>query len=330
MTAAAIESTETSETTEEYDEENPTTNRVSFETKDRIVGKPTEEPSFDVGGAGGGGGEDGIDDIADADDAEDDGPVDGVGCQQGCARDRHLILTSLSIGLLVVPLLLAAKVLTTHSFMVIESILGAFYLFFVFRSNTFQYLLNINTTDTVRDYMNQMYRTEPVINWFIQCYHFEQKSRQVATAGPNGTTIYTTEYYQERVNTHSARGQLAITSWTDVSIPLDQSELEAYNMTKVSIKKTWIGDEGAMAQKQNFICTNKRDVYYEFVETLDLVGYRSRFLGFADLDNVPPLAHWGWYLASHLTVVFGVPYRMWLSSKSHKVRTAIVKQVWTS
>jgi hypothetical protein len=151
----------------------------------------------------------------------------------------------------------------------------------------------------------------------------------VLTLGPNGTIMYRVEYVQERVNTHSAHGQLFITGWTDVSTPLDQQEIEIYSMMKISVKKAWIGDSGAVEQRNNFIRANHRDVLYDFSETLDLAGYRSRFLGFVDLNNVPVLAHWGWYLVSHLTVVFGVPYRMWLSSKSHKVRTAIVKQVWT-
>jgi TMEM151 family len=225
---------------------------------------------------------------------------------------------------------MAAEVFSFTWFIVIESFLGALYLFFVLRSNTFQYLLNINTTESVMDCMNHMYRAEPVVRWFIQCYHFETRSRQVASTDSNGNTTYTTEYYQERVNTHSAQGQLVITRWCDISTPLDQQEIEAYNMTKISVKKTWVGDDGAVKQKLDFICANNLDVYYDFSETLDLEGYRARFLGFVHLDNVPALAHWGWYLASHLTVVLAVPYRMWLSSKSHKVRTAVVKQVYTT
>jgi TMEM151 family len=225
---------------------------------------------------------------------------------------------------------MAAKAISFRSFVYIEVILGALYLFFVFRSNTFQYLLNMNTTETVVDYMNHMYRAEPVIRWFIQCYHYEEKIQKVLTLGPNGTIMYRVEDVQERVNTHSAHGQLIMKGWSDVSTPLDRQKIETYNMTKISVKKAWIGDAGAVEQKNNFIRANHRDVHYDFCETLELEGYRSRFLGLVDLDNVPELAHWGWYLISHLTVVFGVPYRMWLSSKSHKVLTAIVKQVWTT
>ena len=266
----------------------------------------------------------------DGSDDECNGPLDGVGCIHGCARDRHTVLTILTVALILVPILMWANVLSFFWFAVIESIVGAWYLWNVFRSNTFQYLRNINTTETVLDYMHRMYRTEPVVGWFIQCYHFETRTRQVASPGPNGTTVYRTETYQERVNTHSARGNLIFVRWTDISVPLDRKSIEAFAMTKISVKKIWTGDAGAERQKSTFIVVNNRDVFYDFYETLGLQGYCARLLGFVDLDNIPVLAHWSWYVVSHLTVVFGVPYRMWLSSKSHKVRTCIHKQIWTS
>ena len=257
-------------------------------------------------------------------------PIDGVGCMQGCARDRHLALTILTVVLLILPILMVAGVLTIGWFAFIESIVGVMYLGNVFLSTTSQYLRNISTTETVLDHMNQMYRTEPVISWFIQCYHHEMRTRLVATPGLNGITMLRTQTYQERVNTHSAHGKLNILRWTDVSVPLDRKSLEAFVMTKISIKKGWIGDEGADRQRTEFKLVNTRDAFYDFRETLTLSGYRTRLLGFVDLENIPVLAHWRWYVICHLTVILGVPYRMWLSSKSHKVQTTISKQIWTS
>ncbi len=218
--------------------------------------------------------------------ADDEGPIDGVGCAHGCKRDRHLVLTLLTVGLILVPILFALG-MTFFWFVVIESIIGGVYLFFVFRSNTFQYLRNINTTETVLGYMYRMYRTESVVRWFIQCYHFETRYRQVASPGPNGSTVYRTETFQERVNTHSAHGHLRFLRWADVSIPLNRDMIETFAMTKISVKKCWAGDEGAMQQKLNFILVNRRDVFYDFLETLELDGYRPRLLGFVDLENWP-------------------------------------------
>jgi hypothetical protein len=225
---------------------------------------------------------------------------------------------------------MAANVVSFIGFVALELVLGVVYLFFVFRSNTFQYLLNMNTTETVLDFMDRMYRTEPIVRWFIQCYHWEARTRQVAVPRPNGTTQYRTETYQERVNTHSAHGKLIFMRWSDVSVPLNEEEIESFTMTKISVKKIWTGDAGSEQQKEDFIRFNKRDVFYDFSETLELEGYQPRFLGFVDLEKIPTLAHWSWYIVSHLTVVLGLPYRMWLSSKSHKVRTVIQKQIWTS
>lgn len=262
------------------------------------------------------------------DDAEE--PIDGVGCMDGCARDRHMVLTFLTVSLIFTPILWAAGVLGFGVFILIESIIGAWYLWNVFSSNTFQYVRNINTTETVLDYMSRMYRTEPVICWFIQCYHYETRTRQVASPGPNGTTVYYTEFYQERVNTHFASGKLIFSRWTDVSVPLNRDIIERFAMTKISVKKEWTGDAGAYQQKLAFFQVNKRDVFYDFVETIELEGYCARLLGFVDLENIPILADWSWYVISHLTVVFALPYRMWLSSKSNKVRATIKKEIWTS
>jgi hypothetical protein len=257
-------------------------------------------------------------------------PVDGVGCVEGCARDRHTVLTILTAGLILIPILTLAGAIPFWPFLVIELIMGVIYFINVFCSHTYQYLRNISSTESVLDYIDRMYRTKPTIHWFIQCYHMEMRTRVVSSPGPNGTRTYRVEHYQVPVNTHSARGQLHITRWTDISVPIDRPTIKTYAMTKVSVQKSWIGDAGVEQQKNEFIQMNHRDVLYNLTETMELPGFQEKMLGFVDLDNVPVLAHWKWYLASHLTVVFGLPYRMWFSSKSHKVETIIKKQIWTS
>ena len=249
---------------------------------------------------------------------------------QGCVRDRHVILTLLTIVLLFIPILLVTKAITLAEFAIVESIVWVLYLLNVFYSNTYQYLRNISTTESVVDYMNRMYRTKPIVRWFIQCYHNETRTRLVYSPGPNGSTMYRTETYQQRVNTHSARGKLIVLTWTDVSIPLDRKRMGTFAMTKVSVQKKWSGDEGTEQQKRAFILENHKDVLYDFHETLELPGYCTKLLGFVDLDKVPLLAHWKWYVFSHLTIVLGVPYRMWFSSKSHKIETTIEKKIFTT
>jgi hypothetical protein len=214
---------------------------------------------------------------------------------------------------------------------------GIFYLTIVLRSHTFQYLRNINTTETVLAFMDRMYATKPTVTWSIQCYHYETRTRQVRYTvtyyvgnQQHTETRYRTETYQERVNTHAASGALQYTRWEDVSVPLCRDEIIEYVLTKVSIKKTWIaGDTGAREQKEDFIRYNNRDEYYDFFEDFELHGFRSRFLGLTDLAKRPCLAHWFWYLVAHTLVVFALPYLMWMSSVTGKVRTTVLKKVYT-
>jgi hypothetical protein len=43
---------------------------------------------------------------------------------------------------------------------------------------------------------------------YVECYHFETRSRQVSFTDGNGNTRYRTEYYQEKVVTHRATGYI--------------------------------------------------------------------------------------------------------------------------
>jgi len=249
-------------------------------------------------------------------------PRDGVGCVDGFLRDSHYVLSFLSMALLLFPILWFYDIIGTQFFHIAEAILGVVYIIYCFMSHSFQYLRNVVTTEDITMFMRRMYETKPKIEWSIQCYHYETRSRSNANGG--------IEYYQKKVKTHSATGVLNFVGWEDISTPLKGSDIEDCTMTKVSVKKKWIGDGGAALQKARFISSNDRDKHYDFEETLHLSGYRQRFLGFSNIEDVPCLAHWSWYVLSHLTVVFALPYRMWLSSRTGKVRTEIVKKVWTA
>ena len=130
--ASPADATESSHTADhcEFDEENPSLNSRGTNATVDLDENPIEGGrKCDVGNGDANKAQD-----EDCVDEDDDGPVDGVGCQRGCARDRHLVLTSLSVGLVLVPILMAAKAISFPVFILIESILGAFYLFFVLRT----------------------------------------------------------------------------------------------------------------------------------------------------------------------------------------------------
>lgn len=271
---------------------------------------------------------------------EDDERFAGVGCLRGCTRDTHIVVTVLSSTVVVLAILkILCHFYTTCVssffgdpiwFWVVFGIVSFLFVVDVCRSNTFQYLRNINTTESVLSYVDRMHRTKPEVLWHIQCYHYETRTRRVHRTDSNGQSYTTTETYQERVNTHSASGALSYVRWEDISVPLNRDEIVTYRMTKVSMKKEWAGDAGCKAQRDDFIAANNRDVYYDFSERLVIDGFRSRLLALVDIEKKPCFAHSCWYLLCHASVVFALPYRMWMSSTTGKVRNTISKQIWTT
>lgn len=82
-------------------------------------------------------------------------------------------------------------------------------------SKTLQYLTHIKLRPEVIDYYNDMRSKPPFIQWRIECWHWETRTRVVTDS--NGNTR--TETYQERVVTHTARKVNTINKWTDASFP---------------------------------------------------------------------------------------------------------------
>ena len=226
--------------------------------------------------------------------------------------------------------LLLLKVISGLLYIFLYSLLGLWYVMIAIKSHSFQYLRNINTTETVIDFMHCMYATEPSVEWEIQCYHHETRTTISYYTDSYGHRHYSTTTTTVRVNTHHARGKLFFESWRDASTPLNQEEISVFAMTKVSVKKKWVGDAGALEQRASFIRQNNLDTNYDFKETLSLKGYRPRFLGLTDLDKKPVLAHWAFYIAAHLIIIPAIPYVIWLSSRTGKVRTVITKYIYTA
>jgi hypothetical protein len=63
--------------------------------------------------------------------------------------------------------LLLFKVIYGLLYIFLYSILGLWYVMIAIKSHSFQYLRNINTTETVIDFMHRMYATEPSVEWEI-------------------------------------------------------------------------------------------------------------------------------------------------------------------
>lgn len=190
-----------------------------------------------------------------------------------------------------------------------------FFLVEAINSDTFFYLLNVNTSESLLDHMQRLRQTPPQVSWHIQCYHY------VVPVGPST--------YAQRVNTHSATGTLFYTGWSDESVILHESEVTKFKMTKINLDKSWTCDAGYARQKSKFIRENNRDKHYDFSEDFHIGGFQDRQLALVDMSKKPCFAHWSWYILSQLTVIFALPYRMWLSSVTGKVCNTIRKTIIT-
>ena len=100
-------------------------------------------------------------------------------------------------------------------------------------------------------------------------------------------------------------------------------------MTKLKLSKAFTSDSGYAEQKSSFISCNDLDTHYDFSEILIIPGFTTHVLTLPDIAQKPCLAHWGWFLLSQATVVFALPYRMWLSSVTGKVEAAVTKNIVT-
>lgn len=264
-------------------------------------------------------------------------PLAGVGCVQGCARDLHVavMLLSASFAVLLIMYLACLTGGACHGrsffvspvFWVVFALVAALFLAEAAVSDTLAYLRNINTTETLLQYVARLRQAAPTVVWTIQCYHFETRTRVVSSTDAQGRSTTRTETYQERVNTHYARDTLKYARWQDVSRVLQEAEISEYKMTKVNLNKAWTGDAGCMSQKTTFIAVNNRDVHYDFFEDLQIPGYTSRLLCLVHLDDRPFMAHWAWFLLFQFSIVGALPYRMWLSSITGKVHNTIHKDI---
>ena len=214
-------------------------------------------------------------------------------------------------------------------FWVVFSLVVFMYLLEPFSSATYSYLINIKTTENTLEYMDRLYLGAPHVEWHIQCYHYETTYRTVTERDSNGNETQRTESREVKVHTHSASGSLSYQSWTDTSVPLDRSEIIQYQMTKLELSKDFTSDAGYETQKNSFIRFNDRDTHHDFSEILSIPGFSSYVLTLQDITKKPWLAHWGWFLFSHAMVIFSLPYRLWLSSVTGKVETAVTKHIVT-
>jgi hypothetical protein len=147
------------------------------------------------------------------------------------------------------------------------------YWFEICRSNSLQYLTNIQSEAAVKTYIARLKAARPVVQWSIQCYHEVEKEDDLG----NRTT--------ERTNTHSATHTWRYARCMDVTGPPPQFD----RLTKITFKKVLSfdspGSRGNYHRAMSaWVEANNRDAKYDFAETMyHLPGFEAKMV--ADVSS---------------------------------------------
>lgn len=265
-------------------------------------------------------------------------PKTGIGFLKGWIRDghrMHTILWACNVVWPVVWICFAARCRPGSYCFFIDSkgMVIFFWMFFFipflvefFFSSTHKYLRNLNTTESLIDYMNRLYSTAPTLSMTIECFHME--TRQYTYRDSNGNTEIRTETYP--VVTYEATETVNIIAWEDESQRLQHSDISKYQVTKVTIAKTFLGDADYEAQRSALVANNRHhDVSYNLRVCYNIVGYTDKMLSYVDLDEVPLFLNLFWCWVAHITIFLALPYRVWMSSVTGKIDTNVHKKLHT-
>ena len=159
--------------------------------------------------------------------------------------------------------------------------LGLFYLIYIileFCCPTSRYLCNKSTSEGIYQKMGIYYRTNPVIEWSCECYHYETYTYTSTDSQGNVVTHNDTR----RVVTYSERRTMRYYSSRDVSGPFvlncDEAQIKRKYYIKLELSDN-IDFADALTvtdyqiQKNNFIAENQnRDAHFDFWEKRYIPG----------------------------------------------------------
>lgn len=251
----------------------------------------------------------------------------GLGWFKGWLRDghiKHTILYTILVLYLLIELFTIGK---GNGFALVGFII--FYILFIVEvcfSSTRKYLGNISTTESTMDYMRRLYQTPPTLSIHMSCFHTETRTRLVSYRDSSGNYQSRTETYTVTVTTWTGSEPVNLARWQDGSVRLQYEDIEEYQITKVKLSKSYQGDELFELQKSNFINRNKhRDVSHHYSVKYDIVGYKTHVLTFVDLNKKSEYLSHTWFVIAHVSILPALPYRIWVSSITGKVKPNVHK-----
>ena len=135
-----------------------------------------------------------------------------------------------------------------------------------------RYLCNLVEQPKLKAKIELAIESEPDINYYIQCYHYEWREVTRTDRDADGNETYRTERVRERVNTHYAEKHFKIKKWEDRSPPASTLDfLSVLLLSRLSTEKeikystkAWHRFE---KKKKKFIKKNRRDKYYDYHHT---------------------------------------------------------------
>jgi len=214
---------------------------------------------------------------------------------------------------------------------VVMVISAVFVLFESFLSYELDHIENIMQEESVRDYLQRMRDTAPVITLTIECYHYEQRRKSKARSHPE---TYCDSYvtYTEKVVTHRDSHTFPYDHWEDVSTN-DMPWLRSPILTRLKIDSFIdFGDAETKRSfeehKKSFVDSNRhKDEKIGLSVQQEIPGLEPRVLAFTDP------AHKTWWISSDVflcatCLCLTWPYRWFLKAKTRKSYYELKKKIY--
>eukprot|EP00801_Mesodinium_rubrum_P004093 Mrub_04095.p1 GENE.Mrub_04095~~Mrub_04095.p1 ORF type:complete len:433 (+),score=37.68 Mrub_04095:108-1301(+) len=156
------------------------------------------------------------------------------------------------------------------------------FLYIAFCSEAAGYLMNIKNKRETVDQIDKIIQEKPICRFYMTCYHYEQRQRTVKYTDDDGNEQYKTEYYQEKVITHTATEEFHYRYWTDRSINIEKMIKYTKCLRLNSIKKLIFFDEKTDRKYQKyynrFVSNHSRDVHNDHREEMTIPNFQASIL----------------------------------------------------
>jgi len=247
--------------------------------------------------------------------------ADDVGCWEGFADKQHkwcALLTILLVGMIVAIFVIPSdNSITRIIVIVIAVIVYLIYMREVLRSDTYDLLTSVRTSEEMAHFHEAMERNGPVAKWHITCYHTERY-----TDG-NGNRRSRT------VTTHVANEIIPLARWHDRTTKRSPTS-HSLCQVRYNWVFTWGDVDSQRRHKEQYlawVALNKRDMYQTKSFSFDVAGFEKLHLEVADGQKAP------WWFSRTLFVLISAiglswPYRVIVASVTGRREETVHKVGW--